>query len=221
MELARSAEELVFGLRHPVAVVQFQLNEPECAYHVRKLEELVFLRENRLGELDSLPRLRLECGVKEIRYRCLPAIVIYLYLVERLKPVRDRIEKVGHCGGQSRHHLLAGVHIPLVQNEAVVLEIRLSCEGHHAVENPVAERPVHERERAFLPNERPCMETDICEAQGTESLIEVCGKTIYRLALVMKDEGYDVVRRIIVRVLEAPGFIDKHAQCLFPHGQIA
>ena len=65
------------------------------------------------------------------------------------------------------------------------------------------------------------METDICEAQGTESLIEVCGKTIYRLALVMKDEGYDVVRRIIVRVLEAPGFIDKHAQCLFPHGQIA
>ena len=59
------------------------------------------------------------------------------------------------------------------------------------------------------------------EAQGTESLIEVCGKTIYRLALVMEDEGYDVVRRIIVRVLEAPGFIDEHAQCLFPHGQIA
>lgn len=217
LEVPRSAEELVFGLRHRLMVRQFQFDELERRDHVRQLKEFVSFRRDGLSELDLQAGTRPECRDQQVCDGCLSTVIVDFDSVKFGASCRQSVKEAREVSAQAFDKLFFAADEPLVHDKAMVAEIKLVRERQHPAKDLATERPVHYCECVLLANQRPCVEADVRQAHFKIVAIKFINEAINRNALVVEDKGDDVIRGIRVRELKAPGLVHEYAQCRLCH----
>ena len=212
-KLLRPAEEPGFVDRESYAATDLVFKQTKRTCEVCYLEESVFARLYGLGELDGAWQRRRGNALKKIGNGFLSAVVIDLYAPVGGEHVPVAGGEVGELPFKGCRHLGKTAGISLVDGEAVVGEVDLAGESHHAMEYPSAEVAGHETESVVAVQNGAGVEAKILDADSLKSACKFHRCRFYRKTLVVQDKPKNVEPRCRGWFAKDSRFVHEQTQC--------
>ena len=105
----------------------------------------------------------------------------------------------------------------LVNRQAMITEIHLAGEGHHPRKYLPSKIPVHELETLVGTDDRPCVKTEIGNADRIKRPIKLTYKLVYLEILIVEKQCEDIITRYPFGLVQDARFVNKDAQRSFLH----
>ena len=213
-ELLRAAEEVAVVFREPHATVDLAFKQAERAYEVCHLEESVFTGFNGLRELNGTWQGRRGDALEKVGDGLLPAIVIDLYAPVCGEHIPVAGGEVGELSFKGCCHLRNVAGISLVDGKAMVGEVYLTRESHHAVEYPAAQVAGHEAESVVAVQNGSGVEAQVLDADFLKPACKLHRRRFYRKPLVVHDKSKNVEPRCRGWFAKDSGLVHEQTQCV-------